>query len=239
MAFSHGSNAAIHHNGFDLTAYFSSFESQGSTDTAETTVFQQTAKTYIVGLSDGSLSGEGFFDNAESASGDVLNRAFSNRTLATTCYWPNGDTLGNTGVGLEGTETAYNIKSDVGDANKVTADFQSHVGREGITSHRALATSTASGTATVVDNTTGTPGHPVGYLQVTSCSGGTIAVKIQHSADNSSYTDLITFTSITASNAPFAERVEASGTVHRYTRAVATHNGGTASFGVSLGRYGN
>jgi hypothetical protein len=239
MAFSHGSNAAIHVNGYDLTAYFSSFESQGSTDIAETTVFQQTAKTYIVGLSDGQLSGEGFFDPTAGATGDVLDRALSNRSENVTCYWPNTDTLGNTGVGLSGQETAYNVKSDVGDANKVTAEFQSNVGREGITSHRALASSTASGTATVVDNTVGSPGHPVGYLQVTSCTGGTVTVKIQHSADNSSYSDLLTFTNITTVNAPFAERIEASGTVHRYTRAVTTHNGGTATFGVSLGRYGN
>lgn len=236
MAFSHGSSATLHHNGYDLTAYFSSFESQGTNGTAETTTFGQTAKAYIVGLNDGQLSGEGIYDTTAES---VLVTAIANRSEAVTCYWPNGDTLGNNGVGLKGQETALNVKSDVGDANKFDVEFQSEVGREGIVSHYALAASSASGTATVVDNTTGSPGAPVGYLQVTACNGGTVDVKIQHSADNSSYSDLITFTSITASNAPFAERIEASGTVHRYTRAVVTHNGGTATFSASLGRYAN
>lgn len=238
MAFSHGASASVFSNGYDLTAYFNSFEGTGQNEPAETTTFGNTAKTYIPGVSDGNMKAEGLFDATAGASGDKLNQAIANRAVTTVCYWPEGDTLGNRGVGLAGHESAYDIKSDVSDANKVSAEFQSSVGREGITSHRAVASSTAAGTATVIDHTTGSTGHAVGYLQVTGATSGTVTVKLQDSADNSSYTDLITFTAITSSNAPFAERLEASGTVRRYTRAVWS-GAGTATWGVALGRYGN
>lgn len=64
----------------------------------------------------------------------------------------------------------------------------------------------------------------VGYQLVSDFSGFTGVIgKIQHSADNSSWADLITFTNVTAANA--AERLTAAGTVNRYTRSVGTVTG--------------
>ena len=63
-----------------------------------------------------------------------------------------------------------------------------------------------------------------GIQAVSAYSGFTGVVgKIQHSADNSTWADLITFTNVTS--APTAERVTAAGTVNRYTRHVGTVTG--------------
>lgn len=57
----------------------------------------------------------------------------------------------------------------------------------------------------------------VGYQLVSALTGLTGFVgKIRHSADDTTYADLITFANVTA--APAKERVEVAGTVHRYLR---------------------
>jgi len=73
---------------------------------------------------------------------------------------------------------------------------------------------TAGGTGGTVVRANSASGG-VGYLAVSDCSGFTNFVgKIRDSADDTTYADLITFTDNVA--APFAERIEVSGTVDRY-----------------------
>ena len=81
----------------------------------------------------------------------------------------------------------------------------------------ALTAQTANGNSSSLDNSASSASGGSGYLQVTAKSGTspTMAVKVQHSADDSSFADLITFT--TASDLT-AERKTVSGTVNRYLR---------------------
>jgi hypothetical protein len=55
-----------------------------------------------------------------------------------------------------------------------------------------------------------------------------MTAKIQHSADNSSWADLGTFTAVTAANA--YQRISGTGTVNRYLRAQYTITGTSPSF---------
>lgn len=236
MAFSHGSSAKVYLNGYDLTSYFNSVSTEGSGDAVDTTTFGETCHTYIAGVKESSVSLDGLYDATAGASGTVLQTALG-ADDSELCYFPNGDTLGNAGIGAKGIETKYEINTDVTDANKVSAELLSCVGPEGIVSHHALAARSTSGTSTTVDNLLGSTGSPSAYLQVTAIAGGTVTVKIQDSADDSSYTDLLTFTGV--SSAPASERIETSGTVRRYSRAVWTLTGGTATFVTGLGRYSN
>lgn len=87
--------------------------------------------------------------------------------------------------------------------------------------HAAL---TANTTGTNVDNTASSANGGVGYLEVSAYSGFTnVVAKIQHSADNSIWADLITFATVTA--APIAERLTVAGSVNRHTRSVVTVTG--------------
>jgi hypothetical protein len=63
-----------------------------------------------------------------------------------------------------------------------------------------------------------------GIQMVSALSGFTGFIgKIRHSADDTTYADLITFTNVTA--APAAERLTVTGTVHRYTCVSGTVTG--------------
>ncbi len=69
-----------------------------------------------------------------------------------------------------------------------------------------------------------TVGGGVGYQAISAYAGLTgVVVKIQHSADNATWVDLITFANVTG--APVAERLTVAGTVNRYTRHVGTVTG--------------
>ena len=117
-----------------------------------------------------------------------------------------------------------------------------------------VATVTGLNTFTVPVNvgTAGTGGTAVrawtknggaGYLSCSAISLGgwtNLGVKVQHSSDNASFVDLLSFTAITA--APFAERKEvvAGTTVNRYLAALWAFAGGgaahTATFTVGFVR---
>ena len=68
-----------------------------------------------------------------------------------------------------------------------------------------------------------------------TAGGGTLVIKVQDSADNSSYTDLVTLGTITPSAKVF--RTQVTGTVARYIRLVYTVTSGTATFVAGFGRY--
>ena len=57
-----------------------------------------------------------------------------------------------------------------------------------------------------------------GYMQVNSFDGGNDGVIpiIQHSSDDSTYATLITFTSVSATGRPTAERITTAATIKRY-----------------------
>lgn len=238
MAATHGKNAKVFLNGSELSSYFNQASISPSADVAEVSTFQDTAKRYIAGMVDATFNAQGFFDRTATTGSDaVLNTALAALGGIGT-YFPAGDTIALTGFGLSGQEIAYEITSATSEANKITATLQSSVGADQVTSHAALASRSASGTATVVDGGAipANGSFYVGYLHCTACNGGTATVKIQDSADNVTFADLVTFTNLTSTSANTAERISAAGTAKRYTRAVHTITGGTVSFVTAFGR---
>lgn len=72
------------------------------------------------------------------------------------------------------------------------------------------------------------------FLHVTATAAGNWALKIQHSADDAIWVDLITFTA--DGSAVTAEVGQAAGTVNQYLRFQATRTGGTTTFWVTAAR---
>ncbi len=226
MAPSHGSKAKAYANGYDLSGFFTAISSAGTADTAETSTLGKTSKTYIPGLKDATLSAEGLFDGDADAVDQVLAAALG----ADAVVWlhlPAGDGLGKPAKGFLAIETSYEVESPVDDVVSVTAEAQSTVGREhGIVLH-ALASESATGNGTSVDNSASSANGGSAYILATSAGVTSVTGKIQHSADNSSWADLVTMTAI-ASTGRSAERKIVTGTVNRYLRAVWT-NGASAA----------
>ena len=70
---------------------------------------------------------------------------------------------------------------------------------------------------------------PCKFLSVpANTRNGNVTVKIQASADNSTFTDLVTFAVVT-STTKTSERVEVAGTVARYLRVSYTVAGSTGT----------
>jgi hypothetical protein len=85
-----------------------------------------------------------------------------------------------------------------------------------------------------VDNGASSANGALGHLHVTVSSGGTWAFKIQDSANNSDWADLITFSS--DGSAVAGERGTATGTVDRYLRFQATRTSGTCTAWCTVAR---
>jgi hypothetical protein len=235
-SFTHGSTAEVLFGGYDLTAFLKTASIDGSADTADTTAFADTAKTYVAGMKDATFSAEGMHDSSANASGTILDTA---RGVAGTeiSYYPNGDTAGNFGSGLEAQVTTFAVNSPVDDVVSVSVEAQSSVGAERVVSLRALSQATTSGTASSLDSGAATTDGYSAYLHVVGAVSGTVSVKIQDSANDSTWADFATFTDITAGTS--SQRIEGTADPRRYLRLVTTAASGTATFQCGFSRQPN
>jgi hypothetical protein len=229
-SFIHGKDAVVYQDGNDLTGYLRSLNNSAEVETAEATTFADDDKTYITGVADATNSAEGLFDATFDGN---INSLLASGTKSVWSIYPAGDAVGNTGKGYSLDVTKAERTAAVGDVVMVTLEGQSSVGTDTITSHHALAQRTASGTATVVDYGASTANGGMGYLHATAAAG-TVIVKVQHSADNTTFADYLTLGTITATAKSF--RTTNTGTINRYTRLVYTITSGTATFVAGFGR---
>ena len=121
MAFKAGRTAAIWSGSKDLTSYFNSVDFATDTDTAETSTFGNTFKSYLAGLSGGTLSVSGSYDPGTSAPPYIL---FTNqRTSVAIVYRPGGTGSGQLQYAFNGIITRIGVGSSVGDRVTFTADI--------------------------------------------------------------------------------------------------------------------
>lgn len=235
MTFASGVDTLLLINGFDLTAYFKNSNAAGTADTYDTTTYGKRSKVYIPGLVDATMTAEGLFDIAVAGPDTILAAALAAATSPIWTRFPFGDTRGYRGTGIQGVENRYEITAPHDGVVAVTAAVQSAVGPEGIISLHALAAD-ASGTTngTSLDNAAATTNGGVAYLQVTAEAATTATIKVQHSADNSAWVDLVTFVAVTAANN--YQRIAVTGTVNRYLRYTVTATAGTITHQTAFGR---
>lgn len=237
-SFSHGSKGRIHTNGVDLSPYMAEVTTNGQIDMADSTALSDTYKTFVLGQASAELSADGMHDDTAGAVVSVLERAKSDVSEIT--YWPNLDTVGNHGFGMQAVETSFNVTTPVSGVAAVSMAAQSTTGFEYITSLTAAADAFTAGTTNGawVDNSVGTNAGASGYEQVFHYGGaGSVVVKIQHSTvgGTAAGTDLITFGAASANGV--SDRQTVAGTVARYVRAQIIKTGaGTANVSVSLSR---
>jgi len=223
--------------GTDASGYLNEVGHDGTIDKAEVTNLLSVGKQYIPGEPDSTVSTDGFFDG--NVSTDSLSFSYFIESLkglqTNVLYLPQGDALGNFGYSAQGFLTKVSIKTNTTDAGKNSLEFQNSTGLErGIVLHKNQ-TEAAAGNTVGQDNTTSSLLGGAGYLHVFSVSGTstpTLTAKIQHSPDNSAWTDLIAFTNATL--AQTSQRATVAGTINRYTRALWTYSGTSPVFGFSV-----
>ncbi len=250
MAFQHGKSTKLLVNGTDLSAYFNDLQMSGKVDTAETTTFAKSAKTYIVGVQDGSLSAKGYWDGGAGAIDQVMAALVGtgDNVLA---YSPSGSFVAGTRIfGGQGIETEYTTDVPVSGVVSITATFQADGGMKSGVSLQDVSTAVvtiASFNSTgVLDLGWGAGKTSANGLivltQLTAISGtGTPAIQVtavQSSDDNSTWASVPGTTSFAAMTAVGAQSVSippgTAGTLSRYFRVQYTTTGSTISANLSV-----
>lgn len=224
MAFRHGKNTKVLFGIYDMSSFFNEASANRSIETGETTTYGKSAKTYIVGLGDATASLSGMFDGDANASDEVLETSIGVDTGYPVTIAVSTLALGSPVQVLSAKSTSYEISSPVSDVVSVSAEVQADGGIDAGISLRDLVAVTTTGNNSSFDGAASSANGGLAQLHVTNNSvGGNTTVKIQHSADNSTWVDLVTFT-VVPTNTATAERVEvaAGTTVNRYLRATHT-----------------
>lgn len=235
--FRHGKRTTVLFNGTDMSPFLNEATSTQEIETAETTTFGDTDKTYIVGLGDGTISASGLFDSTAGASDAVLSGMIQQDDNTFTVL-PEGNGIGNRAIVANGELTSYEISSPVADVVSISAEIQADGGLYHGVDLTSANTVSASGVTSAVDHGSATYSGALANLHVTSNTrDGATTIKVQHSADGVTYADLITFTNVSASTT-VGETITSTGTVNQYLRAEHTLAGssGSVTYHVSAAR---
>lgn len=125
MAFKHAKTATLSINGTEIAAYLDEIDLAMSADTPETTTFGATAKTYIAGLRDATLSLSGNYDpTASTGIVAVLEANMSAGTAQSMIYKPGGTASGQYSFTFSGLVTGYNVPASVQDKVTISGEVQ-------------------------------------------------------------------------------------------------------------------
>jgi hypothetical protein len=264
MAFKHGKSVKVFCDSYELSSYFNSATITQNGEPNETTTFTKDSKTFIKGLTSGSLSLEGLFEASTDIDPTATTKTFDqflNGLVAATnpsviTWVPYTMAAGSWVKGAYARLNSYDITSPVADV--VSASTSWDTGHAGASSTLVYASSWAAESLTTgsavtpasgatVDGTTVNSGASSanGYLAiwhiVANGSNATQEIKIQHSTNGSSWSDLATIEASVAAGALTSGIAgAASGTVNQYLRfqfsASGSYSSGTITPIISVGR---
>ena len=233
MAKTTAKNCVILVNGYNFSTYFTAYEAENSINPRNVTGFGDGSQNFIPTMRSGSIAGDVLWDSASAKTHLVLKSLPTGHITLI----PEGYTLGASSISLPFMQNNYNPKgtpdSEIALGN---IKFESYGNNAGVESGVMLAH------ATITATTTGSSVLDPGNAAVTAACSGTLhiwdatstdtyVIKIQHSANDSTWADLVTFT-INGTSLTSERIAVASGTVNKYRRVVATRTG---SAGDTLG----
>ncbi len=182
-----------------------------------------------VGVRRATMSQNGLYDDASKA----VNEVFSGQeaTQRVVCLSLEGNTIGTRFIGMAGAFGAkFKRAAQRAGLTKAAVDYTlTGAVEQGVILQPLAVKSVTWNTegAESVDHGASTAAGGAGYLQVGDVVGFTsLVAKVRHSADDVTYADLLTFTTVTAANR--AERVEVAGTVNRHLAISGTLTGTSA-----------
>ena len=234
----HGKATGILMGGYDLTSMLNSISTPQSLGVNEVTPFGSTAKTYIAGLADATVSMSGFFEGDATATEELLD-AVSDSAEAIIVSYGRALVAGQDVKFSNVIRSAFEVSSPVGDAVAISGAAQADgvlVTGKLLAALQTISSSPTNGASQ--DGAASTSAGGKAVLQVTANTrNGDVTVKVQHSADNSTWADLATFTAV-ATTVVTSEVIVLPSTINRYTRVLVTLAGssGSAIITVALSR---
>jgi len=203
-AFVSGRAGCVFIDGFDLSAFFQSFEFGQTKATIEANTFRSTAKRFVDDLPDSSISGEGFWDPQDRAIAPVLDKAIIGTVQSNVIWYPGNDTFGNTGYAGVAIITANTVSGATDAAVAVSVSGQpTGTGRELVKSLHKVQDETADGNSSAIDAGAASSLGAAAYLQVMEMDGtGTLVVTIETdtAVGFATPTTLFTFATVSATS---------------------------------------
>lgn len=191
------------------------------------------------GLRDGAFEMTTFFnhDSVTPATHETLSALPRTDVLLTYCR---GTTLGDPAASLVGKQANYDPQR--GDDGMLTFSVSAQANGYGIEWGSQLTagvrTDTAATLGTSIDTVASASFGGQAYLQVFAFTGTDATVKIQDSADNSTFADVTSFAFTQITSGPTSERIALANTatIRRYVRVSTVTTGGFTSlkFAVNL-----
>lgn len=218
--------AAIYFAGYSLTGKSRSFDSVIEYAELDWTAFQDGVKNSAPGLPVGSVSVEAFLDPATNESHDAFKGqvgSYTDKHLLLLCGQNTTPTIGDPALLMAVKEFTYN--PSIATAASVLANVQ-FMGQTEPFWGVCLANTTITNTTNFssVDQSSSSSDGAEAILQVlTPTSTDSYATKVQDSADDSVWADLITFSADAQTRT--SERGTVSGSVDQYVRAQAARTG--------------
>ena len=237
MAKVNGNNIRLYVQGDDLSGDANSLDGIGYGNTMlDVTTLDVSANKRIAGIVSGTMGVSVWFDAAAGRS-HALFTANSGAVPKTdqNVLVPMGSAEGDPSIHMVAKIANYDVETGVDTAVSASASFESNSYApqfgEMLTSHQDTHASTTSGGT--VDSGASSADGGSAVLQVFSIASGTADMKIQHSSNGSAWSDLLTFTAVTAST---SEYVAVTGTVNRYLRCRSTNTFTDLVFAVDFAR---
>lgn len=244
MPFVHGAKTRLYFNDQHISGYAAGFTTTVNRNLAETTNLLAGGTTSIPGFQEGGMTIDGFMTTQIPLGTnftDLLRNASVEEHGVLSTAIPGALSVGYPAFITMGDPTKYEFESKVDDAVSVSYEIQ---GEDGTADWGVLLADgtaiTADGEGDSVDASADfspTTNGGVASLHVTAVGGTspTATVTIQHSADDSTYTDLVTFTALAGDTTSEFKKVAPGTTVNRYLRATFSDFSGTgASYNIVL-----
>lgn len=234
MTFAHSKNSRVFANERHVSAQLTGWSVGHTRQYGEVTTIVDTGTKFIPGLMSGRLGLRGLFDSAQFLESEAASAmAFvNNGLLLTVC--PDTTVLGARAMFCPADPESVAVDAALAAAVTLAVDTVPDAMVDmGVVLHDHTA-ETADANGSSVDRTAATLAGAGASLHVTAYSGLTDAViKVQHSTNNSVWSDLITFATVTGVTSEFKT---VTGTINRYVRATWDVTGtGSATFLVALG----
>lgn len=238
MAFVHGANSRLFLGNKHISGTTSGFTCSFDASLAETTNMLAGGSTFIPGLTNGELSFEGFIEQQVVGPAvtiqDAIRTASQTDSGALFTALPSGFTVGHPVFFCKADISGFEIESSVDDAVNFSVETQGDEGIDwGVLLHdyTSIDNTPDPFEGAAVDNGAATSNGGAAMLHVTSVTGTPtgITVTVQHSADNSVWTDLVAFTTFSAATGTSEfKTVAPATTVNRYVRVEVDFDGGTS-----------
>lgn len=209
-------------NGYDLSGDVGSIDSLGSPrPVLEITGIDKSAVERILGHGDGHMTFNTWFNDATEAEHAALK---SLPTADVNVLWVFETTMGDVAVGLVGKQVNYDWTrgSDGSLAGTIQVLASGQPLEWLILQDAAITANSGAGNGNANDNGASTSLGLVAYQHIKSMTTGSITIVLDDSPNNSSWSTLMTFTTVADGSEPAAERKTVSGAINRYIRIRTT-----------------